>query len=283
MNAKLLYRDAQGREQALAIAGDAATYVGRSSECAVRIDDQQASRRHACIREHDGRFWVEDLASVNGTFVNEGRIAGPVPLAPNDVVRCGATHLRFVADAPPANVARAMPCIATSDDALRIAELESQTASLRNEAQGLHRRLEEATTRLTDLEAALYSQRQLTEDQALELTHYKDQLAHTQHDLAETREDLASRTRQLARAHSDIAAAQAETERHRRDLAECLRHRETHLATHNRHLAETEQLRQVIHDQCTLLEEQRIRLLTLESRAPRPPAEPNSFPPPKPD
>ena len=50
------------------------TYVvGRDRECDVRLDDSSVSRRHAeCVRLADGRLYVTDCATTNGTFVLEG-------------------------------------------------------------------------------------------------------------------------------------------------------------------------------------------------------------------
>lgn len=51
------------------------TYVvGREDECDVRLDDSSVSSRHAeVVRLTDGRLYVTDLASRNGTFVVEDR------------------------------------------------------------------------------------------------------------------------------------------------------------------------------------------------------------------
>lgn len=47
-----------------------ACLIGRSSEADVRFDDEGVSRRHAIIRHIDDAYFVEDLESANGTFVN---------------------------------------------------------------------------------------------------------------------------------------------------------------------------------------------------------------------
>jgi hypothetical protein len=62
--------------------------------------DQEAkvSRRHARILQRDGSFYVEDLGSTNGTYVNRGRrlLPGtPQPLADGDEIIVGKTFLRF--------------------------------------------------------------------------------------------------------------------------------------------------------------------------------------------
>lgn len=77
--------------------------IGRSTE-ALPITDSTVSRRHAELTPDDGRWFLRDLDSSNGTFVNGKRIAGRVELSPGDQIRCGSTLLSFAAtpDGPPA-------------------------------------------------------------------------------------------------------------------------------------------------------------------------------------
>lgn len=71
--------------------------VGRSEEEAtVVLDDDSLSRKHARFFELQGGYYVEDLKSTNGTFVNAIRINSPVPLADGMRIQLGlATVLRF--------------------------------------------------------------------------------------------------------------------------------------------------------------------------------------------
>ncbi len=78
--------------------------MGRSSDCAIPIDDRFLSRRHAeIVSEADG--WVlRDNGSVNGTFVNGTRIYTQVRLGPGDHIRLGDAELVVggaVEDPPP--------------------------------------------------------------------------------------------------------------------------------------------------------------------------------------
>ena len=66
--------------------------LGRS-DADVIIDDSEMSRRHALVRCGDDGFEIEDLDSLNGTFVNGQRIEAATPLATGDVVRLGKTVL----------------------------------------------------------------------------------------------------------------------------------------------------------------------------------------------
>jgi len=72
--------------------------IGRSSE-ALPITDSTVSRRHAELTPDDGKWFLRDLESANGTFVNGQRIAGRVQLSPGDQVRCGSTLMVFMVGA----------------------------------------------------------------------------------------------------------------------------------------------------------------------------------------
>lgn len=53
-------------------------YIGRSKQCALRLDSADISARHARMGYEGGEFWIEDLGSTNGTFVNDQQISGRV-------------------------------------------------------------------------------------------------------------------------------------------------------------------------------------------------------------
>jgi hypothetical protein len=81
-------------------------YLGRTDDKPVDIDleDQEAqdriwtSRQHAVITFDEGKLTVEDLNSLNGTFVNRNRVhPGQVKeLQPNDVIQVGTVHMKVV-------------------------------------------------------------------------------------------------------------------------------------------------------------------------------------------
>ena len=70
---------------------DASTTIGRSVECELRLDDTYVSQQHARIFDRSGNWYVEDLGSTNGTFVNEQRLVAPAMLTPGDKIRVGQT------------------------------------------------------------------------------------------------------------------------------------------------------------------------------------------------
>jgi hypothetical protein len=62
-------------------------------------DDAKVSRRHARIRRNNGSYFIEDLGSTNGTYVNRGRRLLPGNtqiLNDGDEVIVGKTFLRFL-------------------------------------------------------------------------------------------------------------------------------------------------------------------------------------------
>lgn len=88
-------RDADGVQRLVALTGTVT--VGRSPACGLAlIWDAQVSRSHATIEAIDGVWTVlDDGRSTNGTFVNEERVQGRRTLRHLDVIRVGATRLRF--------------------------------------------------------------------------------------------------------------------------------------------------------------------------------------------
>ena len=63
--------------------------IGRSKECALRLDSSSISSKHARIGFESGKFWVEDLGSTNGTFVDGESVTGRVFFEPCTVVSFG--------------------------------------------------------------------------------------------------------------------------------------------------------------------------------------------------
>ena len=70
---------------------DGATTIGRAAECELRLDDTYVSQQHARIFDRNGNWYVEDLGSTNGTFVNEQKLVAPAMLTPGDKIRVGTT------------------------------------------------------------------------------------------------------------------------------------------------------------------------------------------------
>ena len=71
--------------------------IGRSSE-ALPLQDPTISRRHSELTPDDGRWYINDLQSNNGTFVNGRRVIERRLLQPGDQIRTGNTILMFGRD-----------------------------------------------------------------------------------------------------------------------------------------------------------------------------------------
>lgn len=69
--------------------------VGRAEACQIRLDDAYVSSFHARIFSRDGSWYVEDLGSTNGTWLNHRRITGPAELRAWDRLRVGKTTLEL--------------------------------------------------------------------------------------------------------------------------------------------------------------------------------------------
>jgi hypothetical protein len=69
--------------------------VGRSKEADVRIEDRYASSLHARVFSREGRFYVEDMNSTNGTLLNGATLQGEAELIDGDNVQIGDTVFRF--------------------------------------------------------------------------------------------------------------------------------------------------------------------------------------------
>jgi pSer/pThr/pTyr-binding forkhead associated (FHA) protein len=74
---------------------DGTLQVGRADACQLRLTDTYASSFHARIYNSDGSWFVEDLGSTNGTYLNQRRITAPAEVRAGDKVRIGKTTLDF--------------------------------------------------------------------------------------------------------------------------------------------------------------------------------------------
>ena len=63
--------------------------IGRQPDADVYLESLAVSRQHACVVRQDGNFFIEDVGSSNGTFVNGQRVTGRTPLTENDTIEIG--------------------------------------------------------------------------------------------------------------------------------------------------------------------------------------------------
>jgi hypothetical protein len=75
---------------------DGQNIIGSASDADIVLRDSAVSSKHASLRYKDQKFFITDLDSTNGTFLNDG--AEPVAreeLRDNDIVRIGDLSLKF--------------------------------------------------------------------------------------------------------------------------------------------------------------------------------------------
>lgn len=63
--------------------------IGRHPGCEWILAHETVSSRHARLVYHHDQWWLEDLDSRNGTYLNGEMISSPVVLASEDAIRCG--------------------------------------------------------------------------------------------------------------------------------------------------------------------------------------------------
>ena len=90
----------RGNEKGVSLNLDANTttaIVGRLQNCNLVLTDYLVSRQHFRVTRDADRFFITDLNSHNGTFVNGIRITGDVQIHPGSTIRAGETLFSFLA------------------------------------------------------------------------------------------------------------------------------------------------------------------------------------------
>ena len=69
--------------------------IGRSADNDIRIPDSFVSHRHAVVRLVNNQYVIEDMGSMNHTYLNDAILQGRAYLKPGDLIRIGFVTLRF--------------------------------------------------------------------------------------------------------------------------------------------------------------------------------------------
>lgn len=69
-------------------------FIGRDQTATVPVEDETVSARHARMIYRHNQWWIEDLKSTNGTFLNEEPVKTMTVLVSGDEIRVGQTVMR---------------------------------------------------------------------------------------------------------------------------------------------------------------------------------------------
>ncbi len=72
--------------------------LGRAGDATYVLADPAVSRHHALLEVIEGRIWLQDLGSANGTFVDGVRVEGRVELTDGQELALGGVRLRLEAE-----------------------------------------------------------------------------------------------------------------------------------------------------------------------------------------
>ena len=264
----------------------------------MRTDDAMVSRRNCRIWREGKIWWVEDLVSSNGTFVNDKRIQKRA-LHHADVIRCGTLQARFVElDDLPSDRVDVDPSLMGDVGELASVkgELESVLADrsakeqklfeLQRELDTLRIRAETDTSELQRLRAETVAQRekvgelsrirQLNDEELNAQIRVGEQLRRDLESLKsshgelrgrhdKTAGDLQARDRQLERSFEDVQRTKQTLDEVRARLGELERTKDQGWRELNNRAGELDGLRAVISEQERLLEERRVGLIALEA------------------
>jgi len=74
--------------------GEGEIIIGRSPACKLRLPSKNVSRKHARIFFRNDEYYIEDLGSTNGTYVNGIRVV-KCALKKNDLIYIGGVRILF--------------------------------------------------------------------------------------------------------------------------------------------------------------------------------------------
>jgi pSer/pThr/pTyr-binding forkhead associated (FHA) protein len=69
--------------------------LGRSFRACLPLEDERVSREHAQILMNEGKFFLSDMGSTNGTFLNNEEVKGEIEVKSGDVIRIGNSIFRL--------------------------------------------------------------------------------------------------------------------------------------------------------------------------------------------
>lgn len=79
----------------LDITGGTVTF-GRAPNCSLVLDDEYASSMHAKLYEKNGEYWLTDMQSTNGTYLDNKPVEGEVRVHVGQAIKIGETVIELV-------------------------------------------------------------------------------------------------------------------------------------------------------------------------------------------
>ena len=98
---EILVNGRSGKTAVVPLDDERPLVIGRRGS--LRIADRQISRQHARVVRRDDAWYVEDLGSKNGTYINQVRVKRTERVQPGDIIRIGNTSMVVRQAAPPAS------------------------------------------------------------------------------------------------------------------------------------------------------------------------------------
>src|ERR1700761_9537103 len=92
---KLTIEDDEGKVTPLPLAHEEYG-IGRAESNAIRLTDRNVSRNHATIKKMGEGWFLGDVTSYNGTFINGVRVVGDQPIHAGDIIQLGDYRLELL-------------------------------------------------------------------------------------------------------------------------------------------------------------------------------------------
>jgi hypothetical protein len=84
-----------GPDPGVSLALHPRTTIGRAADNVLVVSDPAVSGHHARVVLRDDAWWVEDLGSTNGTYLNEHAVTAPLRAVAGDELQVGPARLRL--------------------------------------------------------------------------------------------------------------------------------------------------------------------------------------------
>lgn len=94
--------------------------IGKKSDNKVPLEEVSASRFHCQIIDKNGGYFLQDLESRNGTFLNSKKIEGLTPIKNGDLIQIGKCYIKFLeAEDPKLSISQAKTILASESGSLK--------------------------------------------------------------------------------------------------------------------------------------------------------------------